>query len=62
MSLNENIIEFCMNDTSLTIEQDKNQFSIFSNTVSTIISINHTKITTINKVSEKDSAIYIIKL
>jgi hypothetical protein len=46
-----------MNDTLLTIEQNEKQFSIFSNTISTIISINHTKITTINKALKKDSAI-----
>jgi len=58
MSLNENIAESCMNNTSLIIEQDKKQFNIFSNTVSTIISINYTMITTINKTSEKDTATY----
>jgi len=62
MSLNENIAEFCMNDMSLTIEQDEKQFNIFSNTVSTIISINHTTIITINKASEKNTATYIVKL
>jgi len=62
MSLNENITESCMSDILLTIEQDKKQFSIFSNTVSTIISINYTTIITINKASEKDTATYIIEL
>jgi hypothetical protein len=45
-----------MNDTLLTIEQ-KETIQYFSNTISTIISINHTKITTINKALKKDSAI-----
>jgi len=62
INLNENITEFCMNDTSLTIEQDKKQFSIFSNIVSTIILINHTTIITINKASEKDTVTYIVEL
>jgi len=62
MSLNKNIAEFCMNNTLLTIEQDEKQFSIFSNTVSTIISINHTTIITINKTSKKDTATYTAKL
>jgi len=58
MSLNENITESYMNDTSLTIKQDKKQFSISSNTVSTIISTEYTTITMINKASEKDTATY----
>ena len=62
MSLNEDITESCISDISLTIEQDEKQFSIFSNTVSTITSINHTTITMINKASEKDTATYIVKL
>jgi len=62
MSLNENITEFCMSDTSLTIEQNKKQFNLFSNTVSTIISINHTTITMINKASEKNTVTYIVEL
>jgi len=61
MSLNENIAEFCMNDMLLTIEQDEKQFSIFSNTVSTIISTDHTTITIINKASEKDTTIYTVE-
>jgi len=55
MSLNEDIAESCMSDTLLTIKQDEKQFSIFSNIISTIISINHTMITTINKTSEKNT-------
>jgi len=62
MSLNENITESCMNDTLLTIEQDKKQFNISSNTVSTIISTDHTTITMINEASEKDIATYIVEL
>jgi len=62
MSLNEDITESCMSDISLTIEQDEKQFSIFSNTVSTITSINHTTITMINKASEKDTATYTVEL
>jgi len=62
MNLNENITKSCMSDTLLTIEQDKKQFSIFNNAVSTIISIDHTTIITINKVSEKNTATYIVKL
>jgi len=62
MSLNENITESCMSDTSLTIEQDEKQFSIFNNAVSTIISINHTTIIMINKASEKNTATYTAEL
>jgi len=62
MSLNKNIIEFCMSDTSLTIEQDEKQFSIFSNTISTITLTDHTTITMINKTSEKDTATYTAEL
>jgi len=51
-----------MSDTSLIIEQDKKQFDIFSNTISTIISTDHTKITTINEASEKNTATYTAKL
>jgi len=47
-----------MSDTSLTIEQDEKQFSIFSNTISTITLTDHTTITMINKTSEKDTATY----
>jgi len=61
MSLNENITESCMSDTSLTIEQDKKQFSISSNTVSTITSTDHATIIMINEASEKDTATYIVK-
>jgi len=61
MSLNEDITEFCMNDMLLTIEQDEKQFNIFSNTVSTIISINHATITMINEASEKDTATYTVE-
>ena len=62
MSLNKNIAEFCMNDMLLTIEQDKKQFSIFNNAVSTIILTDYTIITTINKTSEKNTATYTAKL
>jgi len=62
MSLNEDIIESYISDMSLTIEQDEKQFSIFSNMISTIISINHTTITTINKASEKNTVTYIAEL
>ena len=62
MSLNENITEFCISDTLLTIKQNKKQFSIFNNVILTIISIDHTMITTINKASEKDTATYIVEL
>jgi len=62
MSLNENIVEFCMNDMLLIIKQDEKQFNIFSNTISTIILINHTTITIINEASEKDTATYIAEL
>ncbi len=55
MNLNEDIAESCMSDTLLTIKQDEKQFSILSNIISTIISINHTMITTINKTSEKNT-------
>jgi len=62
MSLNKDIAEFCMSDTSLIIEQDKKQFSLFSNAVSTITLINYTTIITINKASEKNTATYIVEL
>jgi len=62
MSLNENIVEFCMNDMLLTIEQNEKQFSIFSNIISTIILTDHTMITIINKASEKNTATYIAEL
>jgi len=62
ISLNEDIAESCMSDTSLIIEQNKKQFSIFNNVILTIISIDHTMITTINKASEKDTATYIVEL
>jgi hypothetical protein len=48
----KNITESCMNDTLLTIEQDEKQFSIFS-TISTIISINHTKLLQSTKLQER---------
>jgi len=51
-----------MNNMSLTIEQDKKQSDIFNNTISTIISIDHTTITIINKASEKDILIYTVEL
>jgi len=58
MNLNENIAEFCMNDMLLTIEQNKKQFDISNNAVSTIILTDHTMITTINKASKKNTATY----
>jgi len=50
-----------MSDMLLIIEQDKKQFSIFNNAVSTIILTDYTTITTINKTSEKNTATYTAK-
>jgi hypothetical protein len=49
-------------DTSLTIKQDKKQYDIFNNTVSTIILTDHIKITTINEALKKDSTTYTAEL